>query len=63
LQVRRERRPVLRLRHLRGDTFMVVDEPSQRVVFERKAGVVRGFQLLRASGFSIWHPRSASRSE
>lgn len=58
LQLRRQRHPVIRLRHLRGDTFMVIDEPSQRVVFERKAGAVSGFQLLRASGFSIWHPRS-----
>lgn len=58
LSVRRQRHPVLRLRHFRGDTFIVMDEPSQRVVFERKpAGTVSGFQLLRASGFSIWHPR------
>jgi hypothetical protein len=58
LHVRRHRHPVMRLRHLRGDTFMVVDEPSQRVVFERKESrAVIGFQLMRASGFSIWHSR------
>jgi hypothetical protein len=59
LRVQRQRRPVMRLRRLRGDTFMVADEPSLRVIFERGEGkAVIGFQLLRASGYSIWHPRS-----
>ncbi|HVF15404.1 MAG TPA: S41 family peptidase [Steroidobacteraceae bacterium] len=58
LSVRRQRHPALRLRQLRGDTYMVVDEPSLRVVFERGRGnAVSGFQVLRASGYSIWHPR------
>ncbi len=58
LRLRRLRHPVLRLRPLRGDTFMVIDEPSQRVIFERKSGAISGLHLQRASGFSIWQPRS-----
>jgi len=59
LHVQRQRHPGMRLRQLRGDTFMVVGEPSLRVIFERgEANTVVGFQLLRASGYSIWHPRS-----
>jgi Peptidase family S41 len=58
LSVRRQRHPAMLLRQLSADAFMVVDEPSLRVVFERGEGkAVSGFQLLRASGYSIWHPR------
>jgi hypothetical protein len=58
LSLRRQRHPAMRLRRFNADTFMVVDEPTLRVVFERGEGkAVSGFQLLRASGYSIWHPR------
>jgi hypothetical protein len=58
LQLRRERRPAMTLSRLRGDSFFVSGEPLRRVVFERDAaGKVSGFQLLRSSGQSVWHPR------
>jgi hypothetical protein len=64
LRMQRQRHPIMRLRPLRGDTFLVVDEPSRRVIFERDRGNdVIGFQLLRANGYSIWHPRRAPTSE
>jgi len=58
LQLRRGRRPVQVLTPLRPDHFFVAGEPSQRVIFDRNAaGKIIGFQLLRASGYSIWFPR------
>ena len=55
----RRHRQVLRLRHLRDDTFFIEGDAHLRVVFERaSSNSLRGFQLLRSSGFSIWHPRA-----
>lgn len=57
LHIRRHRQ-VLRLRHLRDDTFAVEGDANLRVVFERASSEsLQGFQLLRSNGFSIWHPR------
>jgi hypothetical protein len=58
LHLLRDRGPVMRLLYLRDDTFVIEDEPSRRVMFERDAaGAITGFQLVRSNGYSIWHPR------
>ncbi len=58
LHLLRDRGPVMRLLYLRDDTFLIEDEPSRRVMFERDAeGAITGFQLVRSNGYSIWHPR------
>lgn len=58
LQLQRDRRPAFTLTRLRNDSFFVSGEPLRRIVFERDAaGRVRGFQMLRSSGPSAWHPR------
>jgi hypothetical protein len=59
LHLLRDRGPVMRLLYLRDDTFVIEDEPSRRVMFERDvAGAITGFQLVRSNGYSIWHPRA-----
>jgi hypothetical protein len=50
LQVRRDRRPPLKLIALRPDTFYVDGNPSRQVVFERAGGAVIAMRLHTSTG-------------
>lgn len=63
LVLRRGPRPPWLLERLRGELFFVTEEPYRRVIFERKGGHVRRFQLVRAGGPSAWFAKQPSRAQ